>query len=127
MPAKRARQSDYRTRSPKRRKISIPTSTSDSPNTDPLRGARPVYSTRDIPWEEQLTLPERFRTARNVWPGNAIKGERTRANRTQYLVDWEPHPHTGEIFEPTWVGTHVTDAADHAHRHRNQRTTYQMI
>jgi hypothetical protein len=103
MPAKRTRHSDYRTRSPKRRKITIPTSTPDSCTTNPPRRARPTYSTRHITWEEQLTLPERFRTAEGVWPGNAIKGERIRAHQTQYLVDWEPHPRTREIFAPSWV------------------------
>lgn len=64
-----------------------------------------VYSKRQIPWEEQLQLPERFHeSGEGTWPALAILQEKTGKNKKkQYLVEWEPHPLTGEKFEPTWV------------------------
>lgn len=65
--------------------------------------SRPEYSTRDITWEEQLRLPDRFHEAEGVWPALSILEERGSGLKKQYLLEWEPHPETGEIFEPTWV------------------------
>ncbi|KIV92818.1 hypothetical protein PV10_04084 [Exophiala mesophila] len=62
-----------------------------------------VYSTRDIPWEEQVTLGQRFReSGQNAWPVRCILQERGTGKSKRYLVDWLQHPLTGERFEPTW-------------------------
>lgn len=64
---------------------------------------KPVYSTREITWEEQLGLPEKFHSGgEHVWPALKIAGERVKGSKKQYLVEWEPHPNTKEIFKPTW-------------------------
>ena len=63
-----------------------------------------VYSTRNIPWEEQVTLGQRFReSGENAWPVRCILQERGTGKSKRYLVDWLQHPLTGERFEPTWV------------------------
>ena len=65
------------------------------------------YSDREITWDEQLRLPARFREAEGVWPARRILKERKTGLKKEYLVDWEPHPETGEIFRPTWV-SHIS-------------------
>lgn len=100
-PAKRALiGTDYRARSPKRRKFGTTTETANNSPAPSI--PQPVYSTREITWEEQLTLPKRFHIEEGVWPARAILKERKRGVQLQYLVEWEPHPRTDEIFEPTW-------------------------
>jgi hypothetical protein len=75
------------------------------------------YSKRDVPWKEQKTLGPRFVAAgAGNWPARCIIAERTvqrivrkrQVNQAEYKVEWEPHPLTGEIYEPSgWVG-HLT-------------------
>lgn len=69
------------------------------------RPDQPIYSTRVITWEEQQRLPKRFREEEGVWPAVSILDERGSGAKTEYLLEWESHPETGEIFEPTWVRT----------------------
>ncbi|KAI1615849.1 class II histone deacetylase complex subunits 2 and 3-domain-containing protein [Exophiala viscosa] len=77
-----------------------------------------VYSTRHIPWEEQLQLPERFHeSGEGTWPALAILQEKIGKNkRKQFLVEWEPHPVTGEKFEPTWQSQVGNDLLKHWNR-----------
>jgi hypothetical protein len=69
---------DYRARSPKRRKVHAHT-----------------YE------------PEPERADHGVWSVRAILKQRKKGNKTQYLLDWDPDPDTGEHYEPTWVCTIV--------------------
>lgn len=63
-----------------------------------------VYSTRDIPWEEQANLGRRFKeSGPKTWPVRCILQERGKGKNRQYLLDWLPHPLTGERFRPSWV------------------------
>ena len=63
-----------------------------------------MYSTRDIPWEEQRGLGKKFVEAgRGNWPVRKIVAEQTNAGKLQYQIEWEPHPGTGEEFEPVWL------------------------
>jgi len=65
-----------------------------------------VYSDRLVPWTEQQLLPERFSSlGPDTWPVLRILDEKKAGKKTEYLVDWEPHPNTGERFRPTWVWT----------------------
>jgi hypothetical protein len=64
--------------------------------------AKPVYSTTEPTLEEKLLLPERFRKA-DEWPVTEIVDEKA----GKYLVEWEPHPNTGDVWKPEWVcGVH---------------------
>ncbi|KIW18144.1 hypothetical protein PV08_02432 [Exophiala spinifera] len=68
------------------------------------------YSTREPTWEEQLRLPTRFHEhGKGTWPASRILEEKERrVGRTKkkfYLVQWEKHPETGEVWKPSWVPT----------------------
>lgn len=64
----------------------------------------PRYSTREITWEEQKSLGGDFKkVGKGSWPAAGIIDERIIRKRKQYLVDWESHPLTLEVFPPTWV------------------------
>lgn len=92
---------EYNKSSSKRKKPSdTPTPTTET-NT-PI-----AYSERlEVPWEEQQTLPPRFyASGPHTWPALRIIGERGSGKRREYLLEWEPHPYTGEIFRPDWVTT----------------------
>ncbi|KAK4944309.1 hypothetical protein LTR10_016195 [Elasticomyces elasticus] len=80
-----------------------------------------AYSTRHIPWEEQLKLPERFHeSGEGTWPALAILQEKIGKNkRKQFLVEWEPHPETGEKFEPTWQSQVGNDLLKHWNRKKS--------
>lgn len=52
------------------------------------------------PQAEEL-LPADYRDGQ--WPLKGILKE----SKLQYLVDWADHPVTGEIYENTWVRTHL--------------------
>jgi len=81
----------------------------------PKHTGTPVhYSTRIITWEEQLRLPERFHEEEGVWPAVAILDQRGSGDRKEYLLEWEPHPETGEVFEPTWVRDSTNTASFHS-------------
>jgi hypothetical protein len=64
----------------------------------------PNYSTRELDWEEQRTLPKRFwENGPGVWPVDRIIDQKGRGKQVKYLVEWEPHPTTGEFWDPAWV------------------------
>lgn len=92
---------EYSKSSTKRKKSSDTPTSSDPPTTTV------VYSTRTVvPWKEQRALPEKFwRVGRGNWPVLRINDERIVGKKKEYLVEWESHPNTGEIFQPTWVRT----------------------
>lgn len=103
---------DYTARSPKRRKFGTtsagiqPGANAESSSPGPSRAFKdkPTYSTRLISEAEQLTLPERFHLGKDVWPALAILKERKRRGKVEYQLEWESHPLTGEVWEPTWEG-----------------------
>lgn len=37
-----------------------------------------------------------------------ILSERKSGKATEFLIDWEDNPATGEVYEPTWVGNTST-------------------
>ncbi|KAL2424514.1 hypothetical protein ABEF95_011275 [Exophiala dermatitidis] len=62
------------------------------------------YSDRWVDWEEQKRLGKKFReVGKGSWPAADILDERYSGKKREYLVSWEPHPETKEIFRPTWV------------------------
>lgn len=84
------------------------------------------YSDRWPDWEEQKQLGKRFReVGRGNWPAADILEERYSGKRKEYLVSWEPHPKTKEVWRPTWVGLYLAaPCRSRAHqRHRFQLLT----
>lgn len=68
------------------------------------------YSDRWVDWEEQKRLGKKFReVGKGSWPAADILDERYSGKKREYLVSWEPHPETKEIFRPTWVWTDLQD------------------
>ncbi|KAK5088635.1 hypothetical protein LTR05_002855 [Lithohypha guttulata] len=62
------------------------------------------YSTREIPWKEQRALGGAFSfVGKGAWPVLRITAERKSGKRTQYLIQWRPHPRTHEEFKPEWI------------------------
>lgn len=70
-----------------------------------------TYSTRHIAWEEQRTLGADFaEVGEGSWPVLRIIAEKGKKKNTKYLIEWKPHPRTGEEFEPQWLyPLHVAD------------------
>lgn len=90
---------DYSKSSTKRKKPSDSASSLNTPSTTI------TYSTRTvIPWKEQSLLGEKFRSVgKGNWPVLRISDERGQGKKREYLVEWEEHPLTGEVFQPSWV------------------------
>lgn len=72
-----------------------------------------TYSTRDITWEEQRTLGADFaKVGEGSWPVLTIIAEKGKKKHLiEYLIEWKPHPETGEEFEPQWL-SHLNVADD---------------
>ncbi|ETN42435.1 uncharacterized protein HMPREF1541_01590 [Cyphellophora europaea CBS 101466] len=87
---------DYRARSPKRRKFSTAATVDiDSPPATQANIQSP---------NSQHTKAEKLRLIEEegVYPARAILQEKRVGTQKQYLVDWEAHPETGEVWEPSW-------------------------
>lgn len=70
------------------------------------------YSTRHITWDEQKRLGGDFaQVGEGCWPVLKILQESVKGRTKRYLVAWNPHPETGEEFEPVWLPH--TDVSDH--------------
>ncbi|KAL6243617.1 hypothetical protein RBB50_009610 [Rhinocladiella similis] len=70
-------------------------------------GGHVQYSNRFPTWEEKLRLPKRFNEwGKDHWPALCILEEKEerigKTKKKSYLVKWETHPETGEVWEPTW-------------------------
>jgi hypothetical protein len=56
--------------------------------------------------EEYKTFPPGYRREGGLWPAEEIldiQGADGPEKKRRYLIQWEPHPHTHQYFEPTWV------------------------
>jgi hypothetical protein len=99
---------DYKARSPKRRKFGTTAGSGKSQSSAPSPATHSRIaeqkSSEDPRDTTQSTTDERiFDEENGIWPARAILKERRRgANRVEYLVAWEPHPRTGKTFEPSW-------------------------
>lgn len=62
------------------------------------------FSDRNVSPREQRKLPAPFDEPPN-WPVRRITGQREDGNLMEYLVEWEPHPLTGEEYPPSWVSS----------------------
>lgn len=106
-PAKRSLDgTDNRARSPKRRKFgpvsaaAVDRSSSPTAQTSSTSGPSSLNATL----EPDSALPEKLSPGDDGWwPARAILKEKGRGSRKQYLIDWEPHPTTGEVFKPSFV------------------------
>lgn len=94
---------EYSKSSTKRKKPSDTPTPTPTPITDTHTTI--AYSERkEVPWAEQKTLPKRFyESGEGTWPALRIIGERGSGKKKEYLLEWEPHPYTKEIFRPDWV------------------------
>lgn len=63
------------------------------------------FPSRDISAKEQRKLPAPFNEPPN-WPVRRITGQRDDGS-LEYLVEWEPHPLTGEEWTPSWVSPNL--------------------
>ncbi|EXJ93600.1 hypothetical protein A1O1_01992 [Capronia coronata CBS 617.96] len=83
------------------------------------------YSTRWPDWEEQKQLGKKFReVGEGNWPAADILEERQSGKKKEYLVSWEPHPKTKEIWEPTWVpSANVNEALLDSWKNKNKSRT----
>ena len=106
-PAKRPLDgTDYRARSPKRRKFgtssAVAVDHTSSPTTHASSTSR--HSTHHATLESAPTVPDKLAPGEDGWwPARAILKEKGSGGRKQYLIDWEPHPKTREVFEPSYV------------------------
>ncbi|KEF54684.1 uncharacterized protein A1O9_09126 [Exophiala aquamarina CBS 119918] len=92
---------EYSKSSTKRKKPSD----TPTPITELNTAAAISYSERkEVPWEEQRTLPKRFHESGiGTWPALRIINERGSGKKREYLLEWEPHPYTKEVFRPDWT------------------------
>jgi hypothetical protein len=59
---------------------------------------------------KQLSHPESASSDDSQYAVRIILDERKVGKRTQYLLDWEPHPATGQRWDPSWAPS--TDVGD---------------
>ena len=89
-----ANYTDYRARSPKRRKVH---GTDREPGYD-------ESPQENIPTEAGIkTSGAPGSSQETEYPARAILKERGTGGKKQYQVDWEPDPDTGRPYPPTWV------------------------
>ena len=93
-----AQYTDYRARSPKRRK---PNSTDHQPHETPRADTHQAGNSKSD--HSELTDAPESEEEDDFWPVKSIKQERGTGKRKRYLVEWEPHPKTRKTYPLDWV------------------------